>query len=162
MGHRWDTPKYQRLRTVEIVSDQIRIGFKNGDIVSIAKEALVPSGFSLLSWGSISFNAYEFIIPAFPYDIIIPWDAIRVLTDIEFSKHMAAKAAEEAKGIGRKVRSLRKGKKLKSKELAERTGLTAQTITRIEKGHTDIHFVTLKKILAAMGYSLRDLVDLDA
>ncbi len=52
---------------------------------------------------------------------------------------------------------------MKSKELAERAGITPQSLSRIENGKHDVVFKTLQKILGAMGYALKDLaVESDA
>jgi transcriptional regulator with XRE-family HTH domain/Zn-dependent peptidase ImmA (M78 family) len=82
-----------------------------------------------------------------------------VTTDKEFGKYLAKIAEEQSLSIGIKVKTLRNRKDISSKELAERAGITPQTISRIEQGHTDVSFATLRKILAAMGYSLKDLAN---
>ncbi|MGH2388657.1 MAG: helix-turn-helix domain-containing protein, partial [Chloroflexota bacterium] len=47
---------------------------------------------------------------------------------------------------------------LTGKELADRAGITPQSLSRIEHGRHDIVFTTLKRLLAPMGYGLADLV----
>ncbi len=75
---------------------------------------------------------------------------------------MVEQAEIQAREVGKKIKKpLRERRGIKSNELADRSGLTAQTISRIEKkGHTDVSFGTLKKMLAAMGLSLKDLAEL--
>jgi transcriptional regulator with XRE-family HTH domain len=41
--------------------------------------------------------------------------------------------------------------------MGSRTGMTQQSISRIENGRHNISFATLEKMLAAMGCTLRDL-----
>lgn len=91
-------------------------------------------------------------------DVEIPWSTIRALTDKDYSAHLAAAAAEQAKKVGLRLRALRELRHLTSKEVAERAGITLQSLSRIEHGHHDVVFTTLQRILAAMGCSLQDLV----
>jgi transcriptional regulator with XRE-family HTH domain len=44
-----------------------------------------------------------------------------------------------------------------SKEVAKRTGVSVQTMSRLENGKQDLSFSTLNKILACMGFKLKDL-----
>jgi DNA-binding Xre family transcriptional regulator len=87
----------------------------------------------------------------------IPWSTIRALTDREYAAHLAEAAEEQARQIGLRIRELRELRGLSSNELAERAGITPQSLSRIEHGHHDVVFRTLRRILAAMGCSLRDL-----
>ena len=71
---------------------------------------------------------------------------------------MSEAAAEQARTIGSKIRELRQARGLTARELAARTGITPQSVYRIEHGKHDVVLTTLGKILAAMGYTYRDLV----
>jgi transcriptional regulator with XRE-family HTH domain len=51
-----------------------------------------------------------------------------------------------------------KARGLTAKEVAAQAGLAQQTISRIELGQHDVVFSTLEKILAAMGYTLEDIL----
>jgi transcriptional regulator with XRE-family HTH domain len=46
---------------------------------------------------------------------------------------------------------------LSSKELADRTGLSAPYLSQIETGRREGSFVTMRKIAEALGISLNDL-----
>lgn len=72
---------------------------------------------------------------------------------------MAEVAEEQSKLIGVKIKKLREKSGIKGYDLAARSGISAQTISRLEKGHTDVSFSTLRRILASMGYSLKDLAN---
>jgi len=52
---------------------------------------------------------------------------------------------------------LRRQRGLTAAEMGSRTGMTQQSISRIENGRHNISFATLEKMLAAMGCTLRDL-----
>lgn len=46
-------------------------------------------------------------------------------------------------------------------DVAERVGMAQQNVSRIEQGRHAVSFPTLEKILAAMGYTLRDLLPIE-
>jgi len=60
--------------------------------------------------------------------------------------------------IGKKIRFLRTQKKLMQYELAEKAGVSALTIVRIENGQVEPLKVTLKCIARALKVSLDELV----
>lgn len=154
---RWNNPSYQRIKEAKEFNEYLQISFENNDEVIVSKRVLTPFGSDGIKWEDLEFSPYEIIIPAFPLKLEIPWDKIRVSNDKEFAKYLAEESEEQSRLIGVKVKRMREKKEISSKELAERAGLTAQTISRIEQGHTDVSFATLRKILASMGYSLKDL-----
>lgn len=156
---KWEKSSYQKIEDVKFDRNKLIVRFENGDIVEIPSEAVVRYNTTDIEWNKISNSSYSLLIPAKPYDIEIPWDKLRVISDKDFSKYLAEQAEEQAKLIGIKIKKLREKKGLKGNDLAERAGVTAQTISRIEKGHTDVSFATLRKILASMGYSLKDLAN---
>lgn len=154
---KWDDINYQKIINVEVLKDTLKITFSNSDKVTLPIENLTSIETKEYDLQNIKFNDFEITIKASPVDLIIPWDKIRVLSDSEFAKEMVQKADDNASLVGLRIKSLRERKNLKSTDLAERAGITPQTITRIEKGYTDVNFKTLKKILTAMGYTLKDL-----
>jgi len=157
--NRWDDIKYQRISDVNLTDNNFKIVFENGDTAYLSVESAIPVFIKKYAISDYSFNSFELIIPADPFDVEIPWDKIRVNSDIEFSRFVAKQAEEQAKTVGEKLKFLRERKGLKSFELADRAGLTPQTISRIENGRTDVSFQTLQKILAVMGLDLKDLVE---
>ncbi|MDA9554648.1 XRE family transcriptional regulator [Pelobium sp.] len=158
MMNNWDNNIYQRIDSVTQKKHSIEVLFENGDNITVDLKSIIPISFDdgILD---ITNNSYEISIKNEQEIIVVPWSKIRVLTDVAFSKHMVQIADEQAREIGKKIKSLRERKGIKSNELADRSGLTAQTISRIERGHTDVSFATLKKMLAAMGLNLKDLAE---
>ncbi|MCW3111457.1 MAG: hypothetical protein JWQ09_5963 [Segetibacter sp.] len=156
---RWNDTSYQKIKDAKYAIGNVIVTFENGDVIEIPKGNLIPFGITGIEWDKLNFSPFEIIIPATPNSFEIPWDKLRVITDKEFGKYLAEKSEEQSKLIGVKVKRLREKKGINSKELAERAGITPQTISRIEQGHTDVSFITLRKILAAMGYSLKDLAN---
>ncbi len=156
---RWNSSKYQFIKNVETTSKEVVVSFENGDVIALPKSTLIPFGYENIEWDKVTHSPFELRIPATPNTIEVPWDKLRVITDKEFGKHLAERSEEQSKQIGVKIKRLREKKGIKSNDLAERAGITPQTISRIEQGHTDVNFSTLRKILAAMGYSLKDLAN---
>lgn len=159
----WENIDYQTISKAHVRDGTLTVSFANGDEVGISLQSLMPfisePIITKIDDTDLQVNPYAISIQIDSDLREIPWDKIRVLTDKEFSKFLAQQAEEQAKLIGVKLKRLREKKGIKSNELAERSGITAQTISRIEKGHQDIGFTTLRKLLASMGYSLRDLAN---
>lgn len=63
--------------------------------------------------------------------------------------------------IGEKITSLRRVLGITQKELAEKIGLTASTITKYEKGTLEPNIDTLNKISEALNVSISDIIDND-
>ena len=159
----WESIDYQAIANAHIRNGTLMVTFANEDKVELGLQSLLPfvSERSLkdLATENLTVTPYEISILLGSEVKEIPWDKIRVLTDKEFSRYMAQQAEEQAKLIGVKLKRLREKKGMRSNELADRSGITAQTISRIEKGHQDVSFTTLRKLLASMGCSLKDLAN---
>lgn len=162
----WNDIKYQTINKAAIDKATLFVEFANGDRIGIALHNLLPSEtetqLSNVKTEDLEVRPYEVVIKTISTQKGIPWDKLRVLTDKEFGKHLAEEADDQAKLIGIKIKRLREKKGIKSMDLAERAGLTAQTISRIEKGHQDVNFSTLRRLLASMGYGLADLAEEEA
>lgn len=102
-------------------------------------------------------DAFEIMVPTPPGEAHISWFTIRALTDRGFAAHLATMADKRARQVGLRIRELRDRRDLTSKEVAQRAGITPQSLSRIEHGKHDVVVSTLQRILAAMGYSLKDL-----
>ncbi len=70
------------------------------------------------------------------------------------SKKSSVKRVDSVKGKNR-VKEIRESKMMSKAELARKTGLSVQTIDRIEKGHI-CRLDTKRKILIALGLKLED------
>jgi transcriptional regulator with XRE-family HTH domain len=60
--------------------------------------------------------------------------------------------------LGRALRQLRRQQGLSQEQLAERVGIHAGYISRIERGHRGIQWLTLRRFLAALETDLQDFV----
>ncbi len=156
---RWNEPGYQRISSVRKQGDEIVVSFEDGTTVSLGADQLLSPDAHSPAWNALSFDAYEIVVPTSLGEAEIPWTTIRLLTDKEFAVHWANAAEKQAKQIGLRLRELRKRRNLTGKEVAERAGITPQSLSRIERGHHGVVFTTLRKILAAMGCTLQDLAE---
>lgn len=159
-ANRWDAPDYQRMVSIIPDDDHFSIKFQNGDIVRVEKLSLLPKDTISPIWGSVHCETYDIIVPTTTEEIRIPWTTIRLLSDAEFAAYWVKVAEKQARDIGKRLKELREYRNLTSKEVAIRAGITPQSLSRIENGHHDVVFTTLRRILAAMGCTLRDLADL--
>lgn len=148
---------YQTITTASVQDETLDVTFGDGEHAVVLLSRLLPADTQLTRPVKLEVSSVEVIIATSAGPYVIPWDRLRILTDDEFANEMAEEAEKNARTIGQKIRSLRERQDITAKKLAERAGITAQTITRIERGHTDVSFATLKKILSAMGYGLADL-----
>lgn len=160
----WENINYQTIINASISNGTLNVDFENGDHVKIGLGSLIPFASSdvikKLSTEDLDFSSFEICIRENGEERVISWEKIRVLTDSEFSRFLSQQAEDQSKLIGVKLKRLREKAGLKSNNLSERSGITPQTISRIENGkQTDISFTTLRKLLASMGYNLQDLVN---
>jgi transcriptional regulator with XRE-family HTH domain len=157
-NRRWDVPAYRRISSATPRGDTLVVLFEDGSWVEVDRAQIIRPEARGVRWGEATATPYEIVVPTAGDPIEIPWSTIRAVTDREYSAYLAETSDEEAQQIGLRIRELRERRGLGSKELAERAGITPQSLSRIEHGKHDIVFTTLRRILAAMDYSLADLV----
>ncbi len=154
---KWEAIEYQHIASVSVDGDRLAVHFADGSLAVVAIGQLLPPGLETGQVENITFNPYEIIVPMDEDTIEIPWSTIRALTDREYSAHLADAAEEQARQIGLRIKELREHRNLSSKELAERAGITPQSLSRIEHGRHDVVYTTLQRLLSAMGHDLRAL-----
>jgi transcriptional regulator with XRE-family HTH domain/Zn-dependent peptidase ImmA (M78 family) len=159
--NKWAKQEYQRIRNVTQKEEKLLVSFEDGSLVEVGLENILAPDITNPDWKSLEFNPYEIIIPTSDRQLEISWTTIRLLSDPEFAAFWSHQAEEQSKDVGNRLIELRKKRNLTAKEVATRAGISPQSLSRIEKGYHDIVFTTLRKILAAMGYSLRDLASVE-
>lgn len=155
---KWNTSAYRRIASATRRGENLVVLFEDGSRVEINHARVIRPETVGVRWDEMTSTPREVLVPTAGEAIEIPWSTIRALTDKEYSAYLATAAEDEARQIGLRIRELRERRGLNSKELAERAGITPQSLSRIEHGHHDIVFTTLKRLLAPMGYGLADLV----
>ncbi len=163
---RWSTSDYLQIVTANYdpESGSVAVVFGDGDNAVVATTRLAPRGPRELDWRCLTVEDSSYLhIPALPdanRDAAdIPSFDIRALSDAEFAAHLDYAAREAARRVGERVRMLREARGLSVEDVAIRSGVTESLLTRIERGQQrDVDFPTLEPILAAMGYSLKDIL----
>jgi len=154
----WDTREYQRITSATYNDGRLAVRFEDGSEATVEAVRVLPPRTAPVRWETLSHDAYEIAASTEEGEgVEIPWSTIRVLTDDAYSAHLTRAADEQARQIGLRIKELRESRQLSSKDLAERAGITPQSMSRIENGRHDVVYTTLQRILTAMGYSLRDL-----
>jgi transcriptional regulator with XRE-family HTH domain/Zn-dependent peptidase ImmA (M78 family) len=154
---RWSSDAYSRISDATVDDGALVVSFANGDRVRLEIARAFPNA-EELQWTDLRTGPFELVVPSEAGDDFeLSWLRLRTITDPEFAGHLALEAEHEARRVGQRLRSLRKKSGLSSKELAERAGITPQSLSRIELGRHDVVFTTLQRLLAGMGYSLADL-----
>src|SRR3954454_12601088 len=74
---------------------------------------------------------------------------------------MRATAATEPIAVGSRVRALREGMGLSLRDLAERTGVSAQMLSQVERGETSPTLAVAGRIASGLELSLSQLLRLD-
>jgi transcriptional regulator with XRE-family HTH domain len=155
----WETREYRQIENAMVRNDALLVQFRDGAMVEINTNRLLPHDVPNGEWSDLQVGSNAICARVGGKQVEVPWNLIRLLTDSEYSSYEAGRAETQAKTVGMRIRALREGKALSSKELAQRAGISAQSLSRIENGKHDVVFTTLQRILAAMGCTLRDLAE---
>jgi len=156
---KWNTQNYQRIISAEIKGERLVVNFADETFADLPYQQLMISDTQTTFPETVEFSDYEVSVSTPSGVIEIPWSTIRLLSDSDFASHWANQAEQQAKQVGLQLRELRRRRNLSSKDVAERAGITPQSLSRIERGHHNVVFTTLQRILSAMGCTLQDLVD---
>ena len=73
---------------------------------------------------------------------------------------MEPKRSVERQRIGERIKELRKKRNIDAKSLAERIGIDASNLSRIEQGHYSVGFDILSKIANALNAKV-DIVEIE-
>jgi len=155
----WDAPDYRRIVSAHTDRGTLYVLFANGSYASIEAARLVRPQDEGVRWEDTQASPREVTVPTDGEPIEISWVTLRALTDPAFNAYLVRRGEEEARRVGERLRTLRKARKLDGKVVAARAGITPQSLSRIERGHHEIVFSTLRKVLAALGCTLSDLSD---
>ncbi|MHB0965784.1 MAG: helix-turn-helix domain-containing protein [Bellilinea sp.] len=154
----WNRPDYQRIKYAEPKSKILLVRFEDDSLITLPLEQVVATDPKDVLWDQMIVEPYEILFHTRQgKDLEIPWTTIRLLSDPLFAAHWVGVTELQAKHIGERLKALRISRQLSSKDVAVRAGITPQSLSRIENGRHDVVFTTLRKILAAMGFSLKDL-----
>lgn len=158
---KWDKSDYQRISHAAFRDGQLFVRFQDSARVAVEGKSLLPPGSHRVAWNELKFDPYEIVVPVDGKRFEIPWSALRSRSDADYRAHLGKMAEERPNLVGARLRRLREARGLTAKDVAERAGITAQSLSRIENARHDVVFTTLQRILEAMGCTLRDLAEMD-
>jgi transcriptional regulator with XRE-family HTH domain len=156
--NRWQQRGYAQIAAAEYDGELLHVKFGDGDTADLEPSRLL-GGVGGLDWSRAKVDGPEIRVPGAHRDYAVSWLDIRAVIDDAFAAYLAQIADEEARQVGRKLRSLREARGLSGAALAARAQITPQSLSRIEHGRHDVVYSTLQRLLAAMNYSLADLQD---
>ncbi len=156
----WETPAYRRVMKARAEGDALIVRFGDGAEVSVDKRRLVPSTSEGVDWENIKVERFEIIVPTAKGALEIPWTAIRALTDRAYSKHLVEEENEDddVPHIGLRLKALREERGIALATVAEKVGISPESLNLLERGRQHVIATTLNRILAALGASMDDLV----
>ncbi len=157
----WDRADYQRFQGARGEDQTLVASFENGDEIRVDLRALLNVDDAVASWDTLDVDPYELRLAVNGEAIEVPWLDVRALADGDLAAHLADRAHEQARHVGHRLRLLRVRRKLSAREVAQRAGISAQSLSRIERGRHDVVFSTLQRLLAAMNLGLADLAAVD-
>jgi transcriptional regulator with XRE-family HTH domain/Zn-dependent peptidase ImmA (M78 family) len=157
---RWEEPDYQTITDVAYDGTHLVVRFANGDEARVPVGRLVRPQAGPPRWWEVRNAAHEVIVPTAGGEAEVSWMDLRAQSDPRFSEFLRQTADEEARRIGQRLRALRERRGMTAKEVAEAAGIAPLSLSRIELGRHDVVYRTLRRILAAMNFTLRDLAEI--
>lgn len=156
----WESPEYRTITAASFVDGDVEVDFADGAHASVSADRLLPPGSQAVDWPGLKTEAHEIRVPRRDEsDLEISWMDLRSHGDPAFAGFLIETAEHEAGRVGMRLRALRESRGLTAKEVAERAGIAPMSLSRIELGHHDVVYRTLRRVLAAMGFGLEDLAD---
>jgi len=156
----WESPEYRTITRASFVDGNVEVDFADGAHASVPVDRLVPPGSHTVDWTGMRAGDHEIFVPRKDdSDLEISWMDLRSQEDPALAGFLIETAEEEAGRVGARLRALRESRGLTAKEVADRAGIAPMSLSRIELGRHDVVYRTLRKVLAAMGLGLEDLVD---
>jgi DNA-binding XRE family transcriptional regulator len=180
MNQNWDRAA-MRFASARYVARQgmLDVTFENGDHFLVAVESILPPAsyasfgrpdsrragaaitLALSDWAKLRIGETGDVleVPASDTLIEIPWDRIRALADPAFRAHLADRAAERARHIGARIRTMRLEAGLTPAALAEKIDVTREVIANLEAGKIEPRTDLIEHIASALGRHLRDFAE---
>ncbi len=156
---KWDKSAYQRIADARFREGHLFVRFEDSAKAKIDANSLLPPGTHHAEWDDLEFDPYEIVVLVDGKRFEIPWSTIRSQSDVDYSAHLGKMAEERKNLVGLRLRKLREARQLTARDVAERAGISAHSLSRIETGKHDVVFTTLQKILDATGCTLKDLAE---
>jgi DNA-binding XRE family transcriptional regulator len=172
MAKNWDRAA-MRFASAKYVDRQamLDVTFENGDHFLVGVESILSGGgdvsksrsgraamVSPRAWRRMRIGETGDVLEV-PEDgtvIEIPWDRIRAIADPDFRAHLTERAHERAQHIGQRLRAMRLEAGLTPATLAQRVGVSQETIANLEMGKVEPDTDLIQHIAGVLGRRLRD------
>jgi transcriptional regulator with XRE-family HTH domain/Zn-dependent peptidase ImmA (M78 family) len=137
----------------------IDVEFANGDVVEVSVPAL---GLDATTTFAVDPDSGTLTAEAPDGPREIDWMVIRAISDPAFAREIRERDAEEARRVGRRLRSLRERRGFSQKDVAKSLGMKAPQLAKIESGEQDLRLSTLRSVLRILGATFNDIAGPDA
>jgi transcriptional regulator with XRE-family HTH domain/Zn-dependent peptidase ImmA (M78 family) len=154
----WEKSEYRTVVEAHL-DDELHVGFADGSEAVVPLDRLLPRDAVPAAGDDVRFSASEVVVPTDAGDVEVSWLDVRAQSDSAFREFLVETADEEARRIGQALRALRRRRGLTAKAVAASADIAPMSLSRIERGEHDVVYRTLRRLLAAMNYSLRDLAE---
>jgi transcriptional regulator with XRE-family HTH domain len=154
----WDQEGYGDVVGVKTSLGVIDVEFANGDVVEVSVPELGLDGTTTFV---VDPEAATLIAETPGGSREIDWMVIRAISDPAFAREIRARDAEEARRVGRRLRSLRERRGLSQKDVAKSLGMKAPQLAKIERGEQDLRLSTLRSVLRILGATFNDIAGPD-
>ena len=154
----WDAHDYQRIVAAGYENGELVVRFGDGAEARVDVTRMPRVQERGPDWQALIFDEFEVVVPTREGPFEIPWLPIRSLTDPAFHAYLDAAAVESARQIGARIQELRQRQGLSLEDVSARSGITPETLERIERGEAGINLPIQETILTSIGHSFRDLV----
>lgn len=150
----WDQKGYGDVVGVKGSLGVIDVEFANGDVVEVSVPEL---GLDTTTIFEVDRESCTLVAktPEGPREI--DWMVVRAITDPAFAREVRERDAEEARRVGRRLRSLREYRGLSQKDVAKSLGMKAPQLAKIEGGEQDLRLSTVRSILRILGATFNDI-----
>lgn len=153
----WDSTAYMRVVSARYDDGELVVDFADGTRSRVAVARMTRVEARRPNWSALGIGEYDVTVPTAEGDFEISSFAIRSLSDPAFRAHLDAVEAESARWTGQRIRELRRGRGLSIDALAAAARVAPSLVSSIERGTHDGNLVELERVVAAMGYDMREL-----
>lgn len=157
----WNTGTYAEIDSARFDEDanELTVRFADGSIAVLDPAPLIPEDLTDVDWWRVASNRYELIVPHADGWFEIPWDVVRRASDTDYAAYWEGLSRDYASKVGQRVVAIRRRSHLSREDLANRSGITAEELARLENGAFPLLTAVLCSVLDALQLHLWQLFD---
>jgi transcriptional regulator with XRE-family HTH domain len=154
----WDREGYGDIIGVTGSLGVIDVEFADGDVVEVSVPEL---GLDATTTFVVDPEAATLVAETPGGRREIDWMVIRAISDPAFAREIRERDAEEARRVGRRLRSLRERRGYSQKDVARRLDMKPPQLAKIENGEQDLRLSTVGSLLRVLGATFNDIAGPD-